>query len=148
MQGICSVCEGHKEVLLNSKTEKLICPNCYRRDPSTHEECSKCGEVKQIHARFNGKPICQNCYMHDRSGHKKCSVCGEVRAVAKRTVSDEPICVRCYPAARYRDPSTHEKCSKCGEVKPVATRIASGKPLCQMCYKRSKVAKVTVTVSA
>lgn len=67
MEGICSVCKEHKTLHHNRKTGKLICHNCYRKDPSTHEECSKCGKVKPVGMRTeSGKLICHNCYQRQQ----------------------------------------------------------------------------------
>lgn len=132
MEDTCSVCKKNKRVHRNRKTGKLVCSNCYQRDPSTHEKCYKCRKVKHVYGRTDfGKPTCSNCYKRDPSTHERCSKCGEVKYVKTRTDSGKPICTNCYHRSRV---------GKCVECKKKKIIQAFGR--CYGCYQRQHRASI------
>ncbi len=71
MEGVCSVCQKSKNVHFNYKIGALICPNCRRHDPSTHEKCSACEKTRPVVKRTDaGEPICNKCYQRHRRAQK------------------------------------------------------------------------------
>jgi len=129
--GICSSCDKQKKLVA-----KCLCWACYqsqrRKDPSKREQCSKCGETKQVAKRTpEGKAICPNCYQKHFVPVEQCSKCGETKQVAKRTPEGKAICPNCYQ--KHFVPV--EECSKCGETKQVAKRTPEGKAICLYCHR-------------
>ena len=114
---------------------KPICPNCYQtaryRDPSTHEKCSECGQVKSVAVRNKlDQPICHNCYRKDPSTHERCSECGELKPVTMRTKAG-PICSACYQRGRVG------LCARCKEMK-----VIQALGLCYACYQNQRRASI------
>ena len=139
MIGFCDVCGSEKKgVSCSRRSGKLVCRACYRKDPSTHEECSSCGEIKVVAKRTDsGQAVCHACYRkgntryHDKSTHEECSSCGEVKAVQTRTDSGQAVCYACYQNNKV------EECLRCREVK-----VIQALGLCRRCYARQRRAKL------
>lgn len=119
--------------------EELLCRNCYRRDPRSHRECSKCGCMRPIEQRDpDGGPLCQACA--PRPLHT-CIECGRQRPAQARTPAG-PVCAACYP--KYQKPRT---CGRCGAIAAIAVRATGDEPdICQSCWnstydKRRRAAK-------
>jgi len=90
VKGICDVCRKRRTVHRNRRSGKAICPNCYRKDPSTHQKCFECGEVKPVKARNEtGKAICNNCYQRSKVG--KCTECKKTKVIQALG-----LCRACY----------------------------------------------------
>lgn len=106
---ICSACGLPKTDLhRNRRTGEVICYNCYRKDISMHEECSRCGNIRQVAMRnASGGAICNNCYRKDPSTHKECSRCGNIRQVIARNESGGAICKDCYRHQRLAKMVAH-----------------------------------------
>lgn len=135
MEDICSICKEHKRARFNLKAGKLICHNCYTRDPSMHEKCSKCRKVKLVAMHTeSGKAICHNCYRKDSSIYERCLRCGEVKQVVMRTKYGRPICLNC------RQRSKVGKCAECGKKK-----VIQALGLCYGCYQYQRRARMAVS---
>ncbi|MEK7124141.1 MAG: hypothetical protein AAB877_00430, partial [Patescibacteria group bacterium] len=91
------VCGKRKNVHKNRVSGKAVCPACYQKDPSTHEQCSECREVKPVKARTeDGKAVCPACYRRSKVG--KCNECKKTKVIQALG-----LCYGCYQLQRRKN---------------------------------------------
>jgi len=117
----CIVCA----TLLKNKQRKFCSSRCknHNTKPSL-KICFKCGKLKKVQRKNDGKPLCISCCNYKNSSHV-CSICGELREV--NSVKIEPICKKCY----QKNYIPHKKeCITCGNI-----RTTHSNNECKKCYR-------------
>jgi hypothetical protein len=118
----CASCGAVRRVSARDAGGRPRCAVCRRRDPTTHEACTGCGQHRAVVRRTTDGPLCRRCW---RGPTAVCTRCGrQVPCVGTR--AGTPRCQRC---ARPQAP-----CARCGRVRPVAIRCADG-PWCTGCHR-------------
>lgn len=108
MNGLCSICGGHKRVHRSKQNNKLVCEPCYHRELHL-EKCSLCGEMKSVRKRTKGgKAVCPNCYQQ-RFCRGICPLCkGEKPLV--RMILGKMVCQSCCKKSlRWQNMSEAER---------------------------------------
>ena len=87
-------CKKFRRVHKNTKTGKLLCPVCCRKDPvaSTYDDCSACGGFSFVAGRTDeDEPLCIKCIREAKSLTAPCKKCKQ-----KKTIQALGLCFGCY----------------------------------------------------
>ena len=131
----CTRCGGSGRVAARFGAE-LLCRKCFRQDPRSHRECSKCGRSRPVEQRGeDDAPLCQACA--PRRMHI-CVDCGRQRPAQVMT-SVGPICASCYRQHRER-----RRCGRCDAIAIIAVRATGDEPdLCHTCWAAARNKQAT-----
>lgn len=149
----CASCRRVRPVAARSTGNLAVCGNCFSKDTSRWEPCSRCGTAAQVITRVGGKSVGRCCYAPPVI---RCTMCGTAkgsrpwksrRPVCESCATTESVpcsvCSRSAPVAAGNDAaicalcraSPAEQCRGCGVMTPGRDR--HGQPRCPDCYQRS-----------
>ncbi len=117
----CATC-GRVRPVQRTIDGRRYCRECWRADPRSFDDCSRCGQRATIVVR-RPELICLGCYT---APIKTCGLCGEPGRVATH-IDGRRVCARCYYAMRSPQP-----CPECGR-KVFLTGFMNGQKVCAEC---------------
>lgn len=117
----CAKC-GRTKPVQRTIDGQRFCRDCWRADPRSFGNCSRCGQHATIIVR-RPELICLACYT---APIKTCGLCGKPGRIASHLASRR-VCARCYYAMRSPQP-----CPECGR-KVFLTGFMNGHKVCADC---------------
>lgn len=117
----CARC-GRVQPVQRTVDGQRFCRDCWRADPRSFGDCSRCGQNATIIVRRPAL-VCLACYT---APVKMCELCGEPGRVATH-LDSRRVCARCYYAMRRPQP-----CPECGR-KVFLTGFMNGHKVCAEC---------------
>lgn len=117
----CATC-GRVKPVQRTIDGQRYCRDCWRIDPRSFGDCSRCGQHATIVVR---RPdlVCLACYT---APIKTCGLCGDHGRVASH-LDGRRVCARCYYAMR-----TPQPCPECGR-KVFLTGFMNDRKVCADC---------------
>lgn len=117
----CASC-GRVRPVQRTIDGQRFCRDCWRADPRSFGDCSRCGQHATIIVR-RPQLVCLACYT---APVKTCGLCGEPGRVASH-LDGRRVCARCYYAMRRPQP-----CPECTR-RVFLTGFMNGQKVCADC---------------